>query len=226
MSEWLEPGSGTREEFRQVYLREQEQLARARAERRRRAWRAGALLGAFILIFGGYSVLTYNSLVAKREAVRSRWSQVENQMQRRADLIPNLVNTVRGITKQELEVFTRITEARARLLAPGATPEERVQANAQIETLLPQLRVQVLSLAEQYPELRSNETFQRLMDELAGSENRIAVARRDYIQAVQDYNIATSRFPAVLVARLLGFQRAEDYFKAAPEATRVPQVQF
>jgi LemA protein len=226
MSEWLEPGSGAREEFRHVYLREQEQLARARQQRRRRLLLGGVILGALIFLFGGYSVSTYNSLVAKREAVRSRWSQVENQMQRRADLIPNLVNTVRGITKQEVEVFTRIAEARAKLLKPDATPQERVQANAQIEALLPQLRVQVLSLAEQYPELRSSETFQRLMDELAGSENRIAVARRDYIQAVQEYNIATSRFPSVLIARLFGFERAEDYFKAAPEATRVPQVQF
>ncbi len=226
MSEWLGPEPEAREDFRQAYLREQQQLARARAERRRRTLLAGLILGGVILLFGGYSVSTYNGLVAKREAVRSRWSQVENQMQRRADLIPNLVNTVKGITKQEVEVFTRIAEARAQLLRPDATPEERVQANAQIEALLPQLRVQVLSLAEQYPELRSSETFQRLMDELAGSENRIAVARRDYIQAVQEYNIATSRFPSVLVARLFGFESAKDYFKAAPEATRAPQVQF
>lgn len=226
MSDIFEQNQSSREDFRQAYLREQQQLAQARAARTRRRAILAFVLAGLILVFGVGSASTYNTLVRQREVVRSSWSQVENQMQRRADLIPNLVNTVKGITAQELEVYSRIAEARSRLLRPEATPQERVQANAEIEQALPQLRVQVLSLAEQYPQLRSNETFQRLMDELAGTENRIAVARRDYIQAVQDYNVTASRFPTVLVARLFGFRNMENYFTAAPSATQPPKVQF
>lgn len=226
MSDIFEQNQSSREDFRQAYLREQQQLAQARAARTRRRALAAFILAGLILVFGIGSASTYNALVRQREVVRSSWSQVENQMQRRADLIPNLVNTVKGITAQELEVYSRIAEARSRLLRPEATPQERVQANAEIEQALPQLRVQVLSLAEQYPQLRSNETFQRLMDELAGTENRIAVARRDYIQAVQDYNVTASRFPTVLIARLFGFRNMENYFTAAPSAGQPPKVQF
>jgi len=226
MSELFEKEASEREDFYQSYRREQARLAETKARRTKRLAVAGMIVGGLILIFAALSVSAYNGLVRKREAVQSNWSQVENQMQRRADLIPNLVNTVKGLTKQEVEVYTRIAEARSRLLKTDATPEERVQANAEIEAALPEFNVQVLSLAEQYPQLRSSETFQRLMDELAGSENRIAVARRDYISSVQEYNVASSRFPTVLVARILGFGRINNYFQAASEATRVPHVQF
>ncbi|MBI3951314.1 MAG: LemA family protein [Acidobacteria bacterium] len=211
-----------REQFRQEYSSQQQALAQAES-RKRKTWTITALvLGGLILIFGIGSVSSYNGLVGQREEVRNKWSQVENQMQRRADLIPNLVSTVKGITKQELEVFSRVAEARSKLLSPTASPEERVRANEQIS----QFRVQMLSLAEQYPQLRSSENFNRLMDELAGTENRIAVARRDYIQAAQDYNVTTSRFPTVIVARLFGFQPQENYFKAAEGAREVPRVEF
>lgn len=218
--------SAEREQFRQDYYRQQQALAYEKS-RKSKMWTITALvIGGLIVILGGCSVSSYNRLVENREAVRTQWSHVENVMQRRADLIPNLVNTVKGVTKQELAVFSQIAAARSRLLNPAATPEEQVQANAEIETALPQLRRQMLLLVEQYPELRSNETFNRLMDELAGSENRIAVARRDYIQAVQTYNVATARFPTVIAARLFGFAPEQDYFKAAEGAKEAPKVQF
>jgi LemA protein len=219
MSDLFEKDRGTeREQFRQEYYREQNTLTQAKS-RKRWMWIAVAVIAGVLVL---NSVSSYNGLVGKREEVRQQWSQVENVMQRRADLIPNLVATVKGITKQELDVFTRVADARSRLLSPTATPDERVRANEEIS----QFRVQMLSLAEQYPELKSSESFNRLMDELAGTENRIAVARRDYIQAVQDYNVTTSRFPTVLVARLFGFQAQENYFKAAEAARETPKVQF
>jgi LemA protein len=222
MSELFDQDQGGRAEFRQAYVREQEQLAQATEQKKKKRKYATIIIVGVIVIFGLLSISSYNGLVGRKESIQSSWSQVENVMQRRADLIPNLVSTVKGITKQELEVFGRISDARSRLLQPAATPEEKVQANAQIERDL----VQVLALRETYPELKSNASFLRLMDELSGSENRISVARRDYIQAVESYNVASSRFPTVIMARLFGFGRVEDYFKAAPEAQRAPQVQF
>lgn len=218
MSDFFEQQTPGREQFRQEYYRQQQALAREKS-RKRVTW---IVVAVVVVVLGLWTMSSYNSLVERRERVRTAWSQVENVMQRRADLIPNLVNTVKGVTKQELAVFSRIAEARSKLLSPSATPEERIRANEQIA----QFRVQMLSLAERYPELRSNETFQRLMDELAGTENRIAVARRDYIRAVQQYNVATSRFPTVLIARLMGFQREQNYFKAAEGARQAPKVEF
>jgi LemA protein len=211
-----------REQFRQEHSRQQLLMAREKSRRRTKWTIAAVILAGLILIIGGSSISTYNGLVKKREVTQEKWSQVENVMQRRADLIPNLVDTVKGVTQQELDVFSRIAEARSRLLSSGATPEQQVQANDQIR----RLSFQVLSLVEQYPELRSNESFNRLMDELAGAENRIAVARRDYIQAVQDYNVTTSQFPTVVMARLLGFEREQDYFQATDAARETPQVDF
>lgn len=223
MSDWFEKDrSAEREQFRQDYYRQQQALAREQS-RKRRVWMTTALvLGGLIVILGGCSISSYNGLVAKREAVRTHWSQVENVMQRRADLIPNLVETVKGVTKQELAVFSRIADARSRLLSPTATPEERVRANEEIS----RFRVQMLMLQEQYPQLRSNESFNRLMDELAGSENRIAVERKRYIEAVQEYNVTTSRFPTVITARLFGFAPEQDYFQAAEGAREAPKVEF
>jgi LemA protein len=215
-------GSLEQDQFRQEYYRQQQALAQAQS-RQRRTWLVTALIvGGLILIFGIGSISSYNGLVVRREKVNQQWSQVENVMQRRADLIPNLVATVKGITKQELDVFSRVAEARSKLLSDRATPEERVRANEQLS----QFRVQMLTVAEQYPQLKSSDNFNRLMDELAGTENRIAVARRDYIEAVQDYNVTTSRFPTVVAARLFGFQPERDYFKAAEGAREAPKVQF
>jgi LemA protein len=222
MSDLFDQDQAGRAEFRQAYAREQQQLAQVTEQKKKKRLYTTIIIVGAIVLFGLLSISSYNGLVGKREVITSSWSQVENQMQRRADLIPNLVNTVKGITKQELEVFGRIADARSRLLQPSASPSEKVQANAQIERDL----VQVLALRETYPELRSNASFLRLIDELAGSENRIAVARRDYIQAVEGYNVASSRFPTVIMARLFGYGRVDNYFKAAPEAQRAPQVQF
>ena len=227
MSDLFEKEAGTeREQFRQDYYRQQQALTQEKSQKRK-TWIITALVvGGLIFIFGVTSISSYNGLVGKREEVRKEWSQVENVMQRRADLIPNLVNTVKGVTKQELAVFSSIADARSRLLSPAATPEERVRANTEIEAALPQIRSQMLLLVERYPELGSNETFNRLMDELAGTENRIAVERGRYIQSVQEYNVATSRFPTVIVARLFRFEREQDYFKAAEGAKEVPKVEF
>ena len=175
-----------------------------------------------LLVLGGTALGSYNGLVEKRERVTSSWSQVENQMQRRADLIPNLVETVKGITKHEQEVFGRLADARAKLMQPNATPAEKVAANETIDRGL----IQVLSLTENYPQLRSNESFLKLQDELAGSENRVSVARRDYINSVQDYNVSRSRFPTVLFANLMGFPYETNYFKAQEGAKEAPKVKF
>src|SRR5947208_15345014 len=136
-----------------------------------------------LLIIGGMYVSVKNTLVSKNEAVKSTWSQVDVVLQRRADLIPNLVETVRGIAKQEQTVFGEIADARARLLSAG-TPAGKIAANQQLDGALGRL----LALAENYPQLRSNENFLRLQDELAGTENRIAVERKRYNDTLQDYN--------------------------------------
>lgn len=223
MSDYFsEPRTQNREHFYSDYQRQQVESQNRQRSSSFLKW--GVLGGVILLalILGGTVLGSYNTLVGKREAVASSWSQVENQMQRRADLIPNLVETVKGVTKQEQEVFGRIADARARLLSPNVSPEERVAANAEIDRGL----IQVLSLQENYPQLRSNESFLRLQDELAGSENRIAVARRDYINVVNDYNVTRSRFPVVLIANLIGFPYENNYFKAAEGAREAPKVKF
>ncbi len=187
------------------------------------------------LIIGGSAVSSYNTLMSKRQAVEREWAQVENQLQRRADLIGNLVETVKGIAGQEKEVFVKIAEARSRLLA-AVTPEEKMAANDQLSSatreagLLPAGGIlgpggRFLAITEQYPQLKSSENFTRLQDELAGTENRIAVARKDYNDAVADYNITRNRFPTVLIAGVLGFQE-KPYFKAEEGARQVPKVDF
>lgn len=179
-------------------------------------WIIVAVIAA--LLISAFS--SYNSLVTLSENVDSQWSQVENQLQRRADLIPNLVETVKGYAQHEEEIFKSVSEARSRLLnAQGV--EESAQANAQLTGALGRL----LAIAEAYPQLRANENFIRLQDELAGTENRIATARRDYNQAVQAYNTKIKRFPTVIFARILGFESRE-YFQADEGAQQVPQVNF
>jgi LemA protein len=174
-----------------------------------------------VLLFGGKLVGVRNDLVGQREAINGQWSQVDVALQRRADLIPNLVETVKGFAKQEQEVLNNIANARAGLLN-ARTPQEKIQANTQLDSALGRLLVVV----ENYPQLRSNENFLRLQDELAGTENRIAVERRRYNEAVQKYNTTIDLFPNNIAAGIFGFQRNDAYFKTDPAARQTPAVKF
>lgn len=163
---------------------------------------------------------SYNGLVSMNENVTGKWAQVENQLQRRNDLIPNLVNTVKGYAAHETEVFKQIADARAKL-GGAKTVAETSAANNEMNTALSRL----LMVAESYPDLKANTNFTQLQDELAGTENRIAVARKDYNDAVQSYNAKIKSLPASLYAGSFGFT-PRDYFKADEAAQKVPQVKF
>jgi len=187
-----------------------------------------------VLIVGGVAISTYNTLVTKRQNVNAQWSQVENHMQRRADLIPNIVATVKGIAGLEERVFTRIAEARSQLLStmqnPNSTTEDKIAANGKLDQALRDGGLlgtggRFLAITENYPQLKSNESFLKLQDELAGTENRLATARRDYTVAAQDYNTTRSRFPTVIMAGVMGF-REQPYFKADEGARQAPKVDF
>ena len=173
-----------------------------------------------LAVFGQY-VSVRNTLVTKNEAVKAAWSQVDIVLQRRADLIPNLVETVKGIAKQEQTVFGDIAKARSQLLSAG-TPSEKIAANQQLDGALGRL----LAIAENYPQLKSNENFLRLQDELAGTENRIAVERKRYNDALLDYNTYVQKFPANIFARWAGFKPNEAYFTATEGSRQVPKVDF
>jgi len=162
-----------------------------------------------------------NDLVTQRETVTAAWSAVDVALQRRADLIPNLVNTVKGFASHETEVFKNIGDARA-ALGGARTPAEKIQANDQLSNALGRLLV----ITENYPQLRSNENFLRLQDELAGTENRMAVERRKYNEAVQKYNTTIGLFPNNIVAGMSGFTRNDAYFQTEPGARQAPKVQF
>jgi len=185
----------------------------------------------FALIFGAWALGGYNGLIVKRNSVDTQWSQVENVMQRRADLIPNLVNTVKGFAGQEKEIFTRIAEARSRLLS-ATTPEQKIEADNQLSGALRDGGLlgtggRFLSIAEQYPQLKSNENFLRLQDELSGTENRMAQERRLYNLAVQDYNNARQTFPTVILASLMSGQFPDKpLFQADEGAKKAPVVDF
>jgi LemA protein len=184
----------------------------------------GVLLGLVLLvglILGGMYVSRKNEMVTRNEAIKASWAQVDNVMQRRADLIPNLVETVKGIAAQEQNVFGKIADARAAMMG-ARTPGERIAANGQLDSALSRLML----IVENYPQLKSNENFLRLQDELAGTENRIAVERQRYNEAIQDYNTYIGLFPNSLFAQWAGFKRNEDYFKAEEGARQVPKVQF
>ena len=170
------------------------------------------------LLLGSSFVSRRNQMAIKREAVNAAWAQVDVVLQRRADLIPNLVETVKGFAVQEQIVFGEIAKARSALLS-ARSPAEKIAANGQLDSALGRLLVVV----ENYPQLRSNENFLRLQDELAGTENRIAIERRRYNEAVQDYNTFISLFPNSLVASLSGFQRNDAYFKTDEGARQVPK---
>ena len=176
-------------------------------------------LGAFVA--GGKYVGTRNELVTLDEAIKGQWAQVDNALQRRADLIPNLVETVKGFAKQEREVFASVANARA-AMAGARNPQEKIAANDQLNTALGRLLVVV----EQYPQLKSNENFMALQQQLEGTENRIAVERRKYNEVVQKYNTQIALFPNNIVASLSGFQRNDAYFKTEPAARTVPKVAF
>jgi LemA protein len=160
-------------------------------------------------------------MVAKDQTVKAAWSEVDVQLQRRADLIPNLVETVKGFTKEESTVFGDIANARAGLLnAQG--PEAKIAANGRLDSAFGRL----LALTENYPQLRSSEQFMRLQDELAGTENRISVARRRYNTALQDYNTFILQFPNSIWAGMAGFHENKAFFTASPGAQTVPNVKF
>jgi LemA protein len=163
---------------------------------------------------------SYNTFTTQEEAIRAQWGQVQNQLQRRNDLIPNLVETVKGYAAHESAVFKDIADARSRLLA-AKTPAETIQAANQQTSALGRL----LAVAENYPQLRANEQFNRLMDELSGTENRIATERMRYNERIQEYNTQRRRFPSNVTAKMFGFKEYP-YFEAPAEAKLAPKVDF
>jgi LemA protein len=173
-----------------------------------------------LVVFGQY-VGVRNTLVTKNEAVKAAWSQVDIVLQRRADLIPNLVETVKGYAQQEQTVFGDIAKARSALLN-ASNPSDKIAANGQLDGALGRL----LLIVENYPQLKSNENFLRLQDELAGTENRIAVERKRYNDALQDYNTYIQKFPTNIYAGWAGFKPNEAYFAATEASRQVPKVQF
>ena len=179
------------------------------------------ILGIIVLAIFGQYVGVRNSLVSKNEGVKAAWSQVDIVLQRRADLIPNLVETVKGYAKQEQTVFGDIAKARSALLSAGS-PQDKIKANAQLDGALGRL----LLIVENYPQLKSNENFLRLQDELAGTENRIAVERKRYNDTLQDYNTYVQRFPNNIYAGWAGFKPNPAYFAASEGSREVPKVNF
>ena len=178
---------------------------------------------ALALLIAGASIssgCSYNTFVTKEEGIKAQWAQVENQLQRRNDLIPNLVETTKGIAQQEKDVFGQIADSRAKM-AGAKTPQDTIQAANEQSAALGRLLVVV----ENYPQLRSSESFNRLMDELSGTENRIAVERMRYNERVQDYNITRRRFPSNITAGVFGFKEYP-LFNAPPAAEQVPKVNF
>jgi LemA protein len=182
----------------------------------------GLLLVALAIVAAGglYLWSTYNRIVAAEQSIDGSWAQIETNLQRRADLIPNLVETVKGYASHEKEVFEKVAEARSRL-AGAASPQEAIAADAGMTSALSRL----LAIAENYPELKANVNFIRLQDELAGTENRLAVSRRDYNEKVRDYNTMILRFPANFAAGMFG-KKARPYFEAEPGKKEVPKVSF
>jgi LemA protein len=173
------------------------------------------------IMLGGSFVSRRNQMVVQREAVNAQWAQVDVDLERRADLIPNLVETVKGYATQEQVVFGDIAKARSALIG-AQTPSDKIAANGQLDSALSRLLV----IVENYPQLKSNENFLRLQDELAGTENRIAIERRRYNEAVQAYNTNIATFPNSLVASMSGFTRNDAYFKTDEGARVVPKVNF
>ena len=179
------------------------------------------ILVVVALIGFGQYVGVRNTLVTKDQAVKAAWSQVDIVLQRRADLIPNLVETVKGYAQQEVTVFGDIAKARSALLS-AQTPSDKIAANGQLDGALGRLLV----IVENYPQLKSNENFMRLQDELAGTENRIAVERKRYNDTLQDYNTYVLQFPNNIYAGFAGYKQNDAYFKAAEGSREAPKVDF
>jgi len=193
-----------------------------------------AVVVVIVLIIALVGFGSYNTLVTKKQNVDAQWALVQTQMQRRADLIPNIVATVKGVAGLEERVFTRIAEARSQLLAtmqnPNATPQDKITADNNLTQAMRDGGLlgtggRFLAITENYPQLKSNESFMKLQDELAGTENRLATSRRDYTLAAQDYNTTRNRFPTVLIAGLIGFKE-QPYFQADQGAQQAPKVDF
>ena len=180
-----------------------------------------AVLVVIALFAFGQYVGVRNTLVTKNEAVKAAWSQVDIVLQRRADLIPNLVNTVKGYAQQEVTVFGDIAKARSALLSAG-TPQDKIAANRQLDGALGRL----LLVVENYPQLKSNENFLRLQDELAGTENRIAVERKRYNDTLQDYNTYVQKFPNNIFAGWADYKVNDAYFTADAGSRQAPKVDF
>lgn len=187
----------------------------------KKKWIIIGIIILVVFIAGSSCVGKYNSIVTLDENVDTAWSQVENVLQRRLDLIPNLVNTVKGYAEHEKEVFIKVTEARAKV--GGATTRAgKIEANNQLTAALSRL----LLVVERYPDLKANQNFLSLQDELAGTENRIAVERRRYNDAVRGYNTFVRRFPANIIASIFGYSKEDVYFKADEGAKEAPKVKF
>lgn len=179
------------------------------------------VLGVIVLLAAVILVSIYNGIVSKHETITAKWAQVENQLQRRNDLIPNLVNTVKGYITYEKTVFENITNARSQW-AKANTVDEKVKAAGAIDAALGRL----LMVTENYPNLKADQAYLKLMDELSGTENRIAVERMRYNEAVRDYNITVRVFPGNVISNMFGFKAASEYFKAEENAKAVPEVKF
>jgi LemA protein len=178
-------------------------------------------LAVFALVVWLGAGCSYNKFTAQEQDIKAQWSEVENQLQRRNDLIPNLVETVKGVAKQEQTVFTAIADARAKM-AGAQTPSDKIEAaNAQSSAL-----GRLFVVMENYPQLKSNEQFARLMDDLASTENRITVARMRYNDTVRAYNTNRHQFPANMTGKMFGFKDSYPYFEAPPDAKAVPKVNF
>lgn len=180
----------------------------------------GILVVIAIIIIIAMLISSYNGIVSKAEEVDNKFATIDTQLQRRADLIPNLVNTVKGYAKQEQEIINSVTEARAKL-AGATTVSEKAEADGELTSALNRLMVVV----ENYPDLKSSQNFIQLSDELAGTENRIATARRDYNEAVKSYNLKIKKFPTNLIAGMFGYSQ-KDYFEASEQSKEVPNVNF
>ena len=179
------------------------------------------IIVAAVIVIGGYCWTTYNSFVKLGTGVESAWANVETQYQRRADLIPNLVSTVKGYAKHEQETLDQVVEARAKALAGGANIEDYAAAQQQVTTALGRL----IAIAENYPDLKANTNFLELQAQLEGTENRIAVARNNYNDVVKVYNTKCATFPSNLIAKIFDFEK-KSLFEAAPGAENAPKVEF
>lgn len=182
--------------------------------------RGWLIIAAILVLILGSGVAMYNGMVSDNENIDNAWSQVENQLQRRSDLIPNLVATTKAFARQETQIFTQVSEARAKLAGAG-TVGEKAQADAELTGALSRLLVVV----ERYPDLKSDANFRQLSDELAGTENRLAVVRKDYNDSVRNYNTRIKKFPGSIIAGIGGFEPRE-YFQAEKGTESAPQVQF